>query len=130
MLIQRIITQPLKLLDISMKDARHILAARSWCILRRAGYNPVPRLRAYLQHDLVATRYALLMETVMQIWPYPFEVHCPCCLTASLDEALLTEAVRLAGLGARPEFDRLLREMLPSEARDIFFSHARLLYGG
>lgn len=128
MLMNQIVTEPLKLFEIGSRDARHILAARSWCILRRAGDDPLPRLKGYLQYPAVAVRFGLLMETVTQIWPYPFGIHRPCCPTASIDEALLAASVQLAGLEARPEFDRLLHEMLPGQARDILYNRARSLY--
>jgi len=128
MLLSQLVPAPIKLMEIHSNDARHILAARSWCILRRAGHDPMPRLRGYLQYEVVAMRFGLLMEAVTQSWPDPFAIHRPCCPTASIDEALLAEAIQLAGLDARPAFDTLLRDMLPSEARNLLFTRARLLY--
>lgn len=129
MLINLFVPATAKLLDMSQRDARHILAARSWCILRKAGYDPLPRLEKYLLSDIVATRFDLLMETVAQIWPEPLVIHRPCCGLASVDELLLTDSIRLAACDARPQFENLLREMLPDDARHIFFSRANALYG-
>ncbi len=126
--IKRFTIEPMLLLEIHARDARQILAARSWCILRRAGHDPLPRLQGYLQSYFAATRFALLMETVTQIWPEPFSIHRPCCPTASIDEALLVNAVRLVNLDARPEFEALLQEMIPREARDLLFARACGLY--
>ena len=128
MLIEQFAVEPIRLLEIHARDARQILAARSWCILRRAGHDPLPRLQGYLLSQFAATRFALLMETVTQIWPEPFAIHRPCCPTASIDEAMLIQAVRLANLDARPEFEALLREMIPLEARDLLFARACGLY--
>lgn len=128
MLIKQFMPAPAKLLDMPSRDARHILAARSWCILRKAAHDPLPRLEGYLLSDIVALRFGLLMETVTQIWPEPFGIHRPCCGRASIDELLLADAVRLATCNARPQFEVLLREMLSNDAREILFSRAQGLY--
>ncbi len=128
MLINRFIPAQSKLLDMPSRDARHILAARSWCVLRKAALDPLPRLEGYLLSDVVAMRFSLLMETVTQIWPEPFGIHRPCCGLASVDEMLLADAVRLAARDARPQFEVLLREMLTGDARHIFFARAQGLY--
>jgi hypothetical protein len=128
MLIKRFMPAPTKLLDMPSRDARHILAARSWCILRKAAHDPLPRLEGYLLSDIVALRFGLLMETVTAIWPEPFGIHRPCCGLASVDELLLADAVRLAVRNAHPQFELLLREMLSNDAREMLFSRAQGLY--
>lgn len=128
MRINQFESQPIKLFDINARDARHILAARSWCILRSAGQDAVPRLLGYLACDEIARRFGLLMETVTFIWPEPFLIHRPCCPTVSLDEALLVRAIQLAAANARPSFDQYFREMLSEDARNMLFTHARQLY--
>jgi hypothetical protein len=128
MLIKHFMSVPTKLLDMPSRDARHILAARSWCMFRSAVHDPLPRLEGYLLSDIVALRFGLLMETVTQIWPEPFAIHRPCCGLASVDELLLAEAIRLAACNARPQFEILLREMLSSDAREMLFSRAQCLY--
>lgn len=129
MIAQRFLTRRTNLMEMDSRDARLILAARSCLILRRARQDPLPRLREYLLSNVVALRFAMLMDVVQQIWPEPFGIHRPCCPNASLDEALLGQAVQYATDDQRPAFDRLLHEMLGSEARDLLFVRARLLYG-
>jgi hypothetical protein len=119
---------PLRLSEVHFHDARHILATRSWCMLRNAGYDPLPRLKDYLQSDIVAKRFGLLMEVVTAVWPEPFAIHRPCCASLSLDEGLLVRAIDLAAANARPQFDELLREMLSDDARNMLFIRARFLY--
>lgn len=128
MIAQRFFVKPMNLMEVDSRDARLILAARSCLILRRARQDPMPRLREYLLSDVVARRFALLMDVVQQIWPEPFGIHRPCCPNASLDEALLSKAVHLATFDQRPTFDILLHEMLGSDARDLLYARARLLY--
>lgn len=128
MIAQHFITKPMNLMEIDSRDARLILAARSCLILRRARQDPLPRLREYLLSHVVAMRFAMLMDVVQQIWPEPFGIHRPCCPNASLDEALLSRAVHLAAFDQRPAFDALLYEMLGSEARDLLYIRAHLLY--
>jgi hypothetical protein len=128
MLINQLVSAPARLLDMASRDARHILSARSWCLLRKAALDPLPRLEGYLLSDIVATRFDLLMETVTQIWPEPFAIHRPCCGLASVDELLLADSIRVAAHKDRPKLDALLHEMLPCEARDILFARAQCLY--
>ena len=128
MLINQFVHAPAKLLDLPARDARHILAARSWCVLRKAALDPLPRLEGYLLSDIVAMRFGLLMETVSQIWPEPFAIYRPCCGLASVDELVLAGAIRVAASGDRPQFETLLREMLSGDARHIFYGRAQGLY--
>lgn len=121
--------KPLNLMEIDSRDARLILAARSCLILRGSRQDPLPRLQHYLLSHIVATRFAVLMDVVQQIWPEPFGIHRPCCPNASLDEELLCRTVHLAVFNRRPAFDALLNEMLAIEARDLLYSAARNLYG-
>lgn len=116
------------LLDIEARDARYILAARSWCIFRRSRQDPLPQIRNYLQSGAVAMRFALLMNAVNQVWPDPFAAHRPCCPVASVDEMLLARIITLAATHERPAFDALLEEMLSSEARDLLYARAQTLY--
>ena len=120
--------RPLALMEIDSRDARLILAARSWCILRGARQDPLARLESCLGTAKLALRFALLMDVVQQIWPEPFAIHRPCCPTASIDEALLSHAINYANLDARPAFDALLCDMLGIEARELLFTRARSLY--
>lgn len=128
MLTQQFLPTPLRLSQMRSRDARHVLAARSWCVLRQAGHDPFARLKAYLQSEVVAKRFGPLMEVVTLCWPEPFAIYRPCCVGVSLDEGLLARALRLALGNARPEFDELLHEMLPDDARNILFIRARYLY--
>ncbi len=128
MLGHQFFAKPLSLMEMDSRDARLILASRSCLILRHARQDPMPRLREYLQSSVVAIRFALLMDVVQHVWPEPFAIHRLCCPNASLDEALLSRAVHLALYGQRPTFDALLHEMLGSEARDLLYAKAHLLY--
>jgi hypothetical protein len=119
---------PVQLMDVDSRDARCILAARCWFVLKNARQDPLPRMRGYLASTTVATRFALIMDTVQQIWPYPFAIHRPCCGTASLDEALLTCAISHAVLQDRPAFDSLLHEMLGNESRQLLYARSGRLY--
>lgn len=119
---------PPRLLDIDSRDARLILAARSWCMLRHARLDPLPRIRGYLLSGAIAMRFAVLMDAVQQVWPEPFLVHRPCCGVASVDELLLARLVSLAARDARPQFDELLSDMLDQDARSLIFGRAQMIY--
>ena len=119
---------PPRLLDIDSRDARLILAARSWCMLRNARIDPLPRILAYLMSGSVAMRFAVMMDTVQQVWPEPLAMHRPCCGMASVDEALLVRLVVLATSDLRPQFDELLSDMLNQDARSLLFGRAQMLY--
>ncbi len=115
------------LLDIPKREVLMILAARSWCLLRRSRMDPLPRIAEYLNSQIAAMRFAVLMDALQQVWPEPFTVHRPCCQAASADELLLCRIIGLANAQQRPAFDALLREMLGSEARDLIYARAQTL---
>lgn len=128
MLVDLFTTKEANLLDMAAVDARHVLAARSWFILRTTAVDPVPRMKGYLGSYRIAVRFALLMETVSQIWPEPFVIHRPCCANASIDEGVLASAICFAAAGNGRAFEMLLKEMLSGEARAQLFERARALY--
>lgn len=119
---------PPRLLDMDSRNARLILAARSWCMFRHARQDPLPRIRGYLMSGSVAMRFALTMDAVQQLWPEPFCVHRPCCPVASVDELLLVHSIKLATTGERPEFDELFGDMLPADARDLLYARSHAIY--
>lgn len=127
MLIDQFVQRPLTLLEMPASDARYILAARSWCLLRKSAMDPHGRLLNYLHSEQRAVRFSLFMETMTQIWPDPFGLHRPCCATPSVDEMVMVQALRWASLRNRPQFERLLHEMLGDDARDILFAQALAL---
>lgn len=130
MIIQKFLSHQPKLLDLPSPDARHIMAARCWCLLRQAGLDPQPRLSEILLSDSAGQRFNVLMVAVVHVWPEPFAVHRICCAMPSLDEGILLRALQLAAARARPQFDALLYEMLPDDARDVIFARASSLYSG
>ena len=128
MLVDQFLPKPIRLSEIHSRCARHIMAARIWCIISAAGQNPLPRMSECLGSQPAARRFGLLMATIDYVWPERFEVGRPCCPCAGLDETLLIHAIKLAALNARPQFDDMLREMLSEDARNTLFIHARCLY--
>lgn len=129
MLIDQFTQRPLTLLEMPASDARYILAARSWCLFRKSAIDPHDRLLSYLHSERRALRFSLFMETMTQVWPEPFGLHRPCCATPSIDEMVMVQALRWAELRNRPQFERLLLEMLGDDARDMLFSQATALTG-
>lgn len=124
MLIDQFSPHRLTLLEMPACDARYILAARSWCLLRKSAIDPHCRLLTYLHSERRVVRFSLLMETVTQIWPEPFALHRPCCATPSVDEMVMVQALRWASVRNRPQFERLLYEMLNDDARDLLYAQA------
>lgn len=127
MLIDHFNPNRLTLLEMPAYDARYILAARCWCLLRKSAIDPHCRLLTYLHSERRVVRFSLFMETLMQIWPEPFALHRPCCATLSVDEMVLVQVLRWASVRNRPQFERLLYEMLSDDARDLLFAQAAAL---
>lgn len=126
MVLENLFAVPMRsLMDMPQSEARLILAVRSWVLLKSAREDPLPRIAAYLGSTAVAMRFGVLMETVQQIWPQVFAIHRPCCGMASLDEAILTQMVKLGRNDARPAFDALLHEMIGHDARNLLFIRVR-----
>jgi hypothetical protein len=114
--------------DINARDARHILAIRSWCILCNANQDPVPRLCEVLGSEKAGQRFALLMQSVAFIWPEPVAVYRYCCAKLTPDETLLAALIQLAVRGCRPRFDEVSRDMLSEDQRNVLFIRARCVY--
>jgi hypothetical protein len=127
MLINLFLPEQPRLPDMQSTDTRYILAARCWCILRRAAIDPHKRISGYLGCPNATLQFNLLMEVVTQIWPQPFAIFRPCCGGVSVDEMLLVQAIGLANVQTRPQFETLLKEMLPDDALDLFFTRANAL---
>lgn len=124
MLIDQFNPYRLTLLEMPACDARYILAARSWCLLRKSAIDPHFRLLTYLNSERRVLRFSLFMETVTQIWPEPFALYRPCCAIPSVDEMVMVQTLRWASVRNRPQFERLLYEMLGDAARDLLFAQA------
>jgi hypothetical protein len=124
MLVARFSLAQRRLPQMEAQDARHIIAARCWVMLRKAGIDPLDRLERHLQSRAAAVRFSLLMESIMPIWPEPFAVYRPCSALVSIDERLLADAIRLARAGARRDFDRHLCEMFSCDERQLIYSRA------
>lgn len=127
MLINLFLPEHRRLPELRSVDARYILAARCWCISRRAALDPHKRISEYLGCPNATLQFNLLMEVVTQIWPQPFAIFRPCCGGASVDEMLLVQAIGLANVETRSQFETLLKEMLPDDALDLFFARANAL---
>lgn len=112
------------LLDMPKQDARLVLSARSWFLLRSVREDPLPRIANYLWSAKAALRFGLLMEVVQQCWPAPFVCHRICCNVVSMDEALLTQMLRHGSWDSRDRFDLLLKEMIDEDARSLLFIRA------
>jgi len=130
MIVEHFLPSQPKLFDLPSRDARHILAMRCWCLLRQSGLDPTSRLSELLLADRAGQRFNVLMVAVVQVWPEPFVVHRRCCAITSLDEGILLRALQLAAVRARPQFDALLYEMIPDDARNVMFARASSLYSG
>lgn len=127
MIIDRFLPPMIRLIDMPSQDARYVLAARTWCVLRKAALEPHQRLFEILVSARAAQHFSILMDIIIQSWPEPFAVHRTCCPTPSLDERILITALRLAKPQSRAQFDAYLGEMLPCDARDILFTRASML---
>lgn len=127
MMIQKYLSPTRRLVDMPSRDARYVLAARTWCVLRQAALDPFPRLADILLSTGAAQHFGILMDAIIQSWPEPFAVHRTCCPSPSMDESILVDVLRLATPPSRARFDAYLGEMLPDDARDVIFTRASLL---
>lgn len=127
MIVERFVPPKIRLIDMPSQDARYVLAARTWCVLRKAALEPHQRLVEILIAVRAAQHFSILMDIIIQSWPEPFAVHRTCCPTPSLDERILVTALRLARPQSRAQFDAYLGEMLARDARDLLFTRASML---
>ncbi len=120
-------TAATNLMDMDANDAKFIISARSWFLLRGAQENPLPRITGILSSTTKALRFSILMEAVQQAWPQPFAIHRPCCCLASIDEILLAQITRLGATRNRVGFDILLKEIIGEDGRNLIYARSSQL---
>jgi hypothetical protein len=113
--------------ELAQRQARLVGALRFWVVASRSGRCPIAAAGARLGSLRAGAHLHLLLEEIGAAWPDPFAVSPPCCPRLSYDEALLTRMLELAGCGNRPDFDRLLSDLLPADARERLFLSASVL---
>jgi hypothetical protein len=85
--------------------------------------DPVPELQLLFGSEDAARSFYRLMHRCGKHWPDSFIVQPPCCQQTSYDEILFTDLIAAVVTDDRPEFDRLLCEMLNRIARDDLFEY-------
>ena len=113
--------------ELSASQARLLGGLRSWVVASRSGRCPIAAAGARLGSLRAGAHLHLLLEEIGAAWPDPFAVSPPCCPRLSHDEALLARMLELAGIGERPNFDRLLSDLLPGDARERLFLSTSVL---
>ena len=126
MLVQSLARTPM-LAELDPQAGRILGALRVWAVSLRAGRCPIAAAGSRLGSLRLGAHLHLLLEEIGAAWPDPFAVSPPCCPRLSHDEALLAQMVGLAGHGRRPQFDRLLADLLPFEERERLFLSAGTL---
>ena len=115
------------LAELTEIQARLVAGLRYWVVASRSGRCPIAAAGARLGSLRAGAHVHLLLEEIGAAWPDPFAVSPPCCPRLSHDEALLTRMLELASCGDRPEFDRLLSDLLPGDTRERLFLSANVL---
>lgn len=123
MLVESLARTPL-MADLLAHEADVIGALRQWARAMRASQCPVAAAAARLGTRRAAAHLHLMLAEIGAAWPEPFAVSPPCCPRLSHDEALLADMTTLAIAGDRPGFDRLLCDLIPSDARERLFLSA------
>ena len=113
--------------ELAELQARLVGALRFWVVASRSGRCPIAAAGARLGSARAGAHVHLLLEEIGAAWPDPFAVSPPCCPRLSHDEALLTRMLELAGRGERPDFDRLLSDLLPCDTRERLFLSTSVL---
>lgn len=126
-MIHRLLPARQALLDLDQADARFIQMLRLGAIAHQAGRSVVDVLEAKLGCVRRARQQALVVETLGAMWPDPIRLARPCCGGLLPDESLIAGLYGCARLGNRPDFDRLVQEMLGDDARSLLFTQLRTL---
>ncbi len=113
--------------ELAECEARLVGALRFWVVASRSGRCPIGAAGVRLGSLRAGAHFHLLLEEIGAAWPDPFAVSPPCCPRLSHDEALLTRMFELAGRGHRPDFDRLLSDLLPGDTRERLFLSTSVL---
>jgi hypothetical protein len=113
--------------ELSEGEACMTIAMRLWVLLNKLGHCALQPMSEKLGCRRAAAHLHLMLEEIGAAWPEPFCVSPPCCSRLSPDEALVLDMIRTAGRHDRPAFDRLLADLLPTEAREPLFTSASLV---
>jgi hypothetical protein len=114
---------------LPVSESRLVRGLRLWTVMRRAGRCPLQAVADQLGSRRAAAHLHLMLAKVAASWPDPFAVAPLCCGRLSHDEQLLAEMIRLGARRDRPGFDRLLGEMIGTDAREQLFLSAVVLSG-
>jgi hypothetical protein len=121
-------------MDALMPSSLQLVGAlRFWALAIRLRWCPIRTVATRLGSLRAAAHLGLIVEEMGAAWPDPFCISPPCSPRLSHDEATAAAMLHRAARGDRPEFDRLLADLLPADARErlfhSFFVLASLLDG-
>lgn len=124
--LSELVPPPTALGSLPLCEAQLVLALRCSVIARRGDHEPEPYVAARLGQDAVPY-FALVEAAVGDAWPDNFALARPCCPMLTPDEHCFARMFRLAATAQRPEFERLLEEMIGGDAREFLYHRMREL---
>ncbi|MCY1671162.1 hypothetical protein OVA07_09065 [Novosphingobium sp. SL115] len=98
------LARPQDVRGLNLTGLHIVMAMRLCALFENAGRDPVPDLAQRYRSVEAACAVHGLVATIKQVWPEPFMVNRPCCLSMTPDEATLATLVRAAAGANRPLF--------------------------
>ena len=117
------------LMDLPATEARMLMALRLAVASHKQGIDARDALQKRLGGRLPMIRFLMIIETIGNAWPDPFQVGRCCCPHTMPDEILLLNMVRLVADQNRPAYDALLCEMIDDSGRQRIFSDIEMFVG-
>lgn len=114
--------RPQDVRGLSLKGLHVTMAMRLCALFDAAGRDPVPDLaRRYRSIEAACAVHGLVM-TIKQVWPEPFMVNRPCCLTMTPDEMTLAALARAAISGQREAFSEAITGFVRAERHEALYN--------
>jgi hypothetical protein len=118
-----------ELIDLPATEARMIMALRLAVAAHKHGVDARDALEKRLGGRLPMIRFLMIIETIGNAWPDPFQVGRCCCPHMMPDEILLLNMIRQVVHQNKPAFDALLCEMIDDCGRQRIFSDMEMFIG-
>lgn len=115
------LARPQDVRGLNLTGLHMVMAMRLCALFENAGRDPVPDLAQRYRSVEAACAVHGLVATIKQVWPEPFMVNRPCCLSMTPDEATLAMLVRAATAANRPLFSDAIAGLVRADRHHTLY---------
>lgn len=114
--------RPQDVRGLSLTGLHVTMAMRLCALFEASGRDPVPDLAQRYRSIEAACAVDGLVRTIKQVWPEPFMVNRPCCLSMTPDEATLAALARAALSGQRAAFCDAITGFIRADRHEALYN--------